>query len=153
MFQGMKTFELSNRGASPRRAVAGWSGRCLWTGRALFSHPQYLCVSNRGPALITGQGMGDGGRRWSKPTAWVRLLAPPPVSLHPTVVEMQVPGQVALALTRKAEAGFMKVPHAPVSGDRPGWSVCQWRSHLFFPRMHNDSYIPQVGCAVHSSHH
>lgn len=56
----------------------------------------------------------------------------------------------ALALTREAEAGFMKVPHAPMSGNRPGRSVCEWRSHLFFPRMHNDSYIPQVGSAVHS---
>lgn len=68
----------------------------------------------------------------------------------PTVVETQVPVQVALALTREAEAGFVKVPHAPVSGNGSGRSVCERRSHLFFPRMHNDSYIPQVGSAVHS---
>ena len=80
------------------------------------------------------------------------FLVPLPSSCPLTLVEMQVPGQVALALTREAEAGFMKVPHASVPGNRPGRSVCEWRSHLFFPRMHNDSYIPQVGSAVHSLH-
>lgn len=63
-----------------------------------------------------------------------------------------MPGQAALAFTREAEAGFMKVPHAPVSGDGPGRSVCERRSHLFFPGMHHDGYIPQVGSAVHPLH-
>lgn len=66
------------------------------------------------------------------------------------VVAMHVPARVALVLTREAEAGLVKVPHAPVSGNRPSRSVCEWRSHLFFPGMHNDSYVPQVGSAVHS---
>lgn len=71
-------------------------------------------------------------------------------SCYPTVGETQVPGRGALALTGEAEAGLMKVPHAPVSGHGPGGGVCERRSHLFFPRMHDDGYIPQVGSTVHS---
>lgn len=78
------------------------------------------------------------------------MRGPLALLLPPTMVETQVPVPAALAFTREAEAGFMKVPHAPMSGNRSGRGVCEWRSHLFFPRMHNDSYIPQVGSAVHS---
>lgn len=79
-----------------------------------------------------------------------RPLSPPPAAPRPTVVEMKAPVPAAPALTREAEAGFVKVPHAPVSCNGPGRSVCEWCAHLFFPRMHDDSYITQVGSAVYS---
>lgn len=79
-----------------------------------------------------------------------RPLSPPPAAPRPTVVEMKAPVRAAPALTGEAEAGFVKVPHAPVSCNGPGRSVCEWCAHLFFPRMHDDSYIPQVGSAVYS---
>ena len=55
MFQGMKTFELSNRGASPRRAVAGWSGRACGLGEPSFPIPS-ICVSLTGDP---GKGNGN----------------------------------------------------------------------------------------------
>ena len=79
------------------------------------------------------------------PSAWAGLC-----SGYPSGAETQVAIRAAPDLTREAEAGFMKIPHAPVSGDRPGRGVGERCSHLFLPRMHDDSYIPQVGSAVHS---
>lgn len=149
--RGFKRPKQKPWGDSPAaRDLLEW---CLGTGRALLPPNMYVWLI-LDLALITGHVTGEEGTRQGgkqhKSTAWLGLLALQPSSCHPPVVEMQVPVRVALALTREAEAGFMKVPHAPMSGHGPGRSVCERCSHLFFPRMHYDSYIPQVGSTVHS---
>lgn len=146
-----KFSELRNCGASSRQATASWNDWCPGTRRAL--PPLLIFVSLCGTQHPSADvGWGGGGREKTKRKSHGSPAARAGLSSgHPAEVEPRIPGGAALALTREAEAGLVKVPHAPVSGNGPSRSVCEWRSHLFFPGMHNDSYVPQVGSTVHSS--
>lgn len=131
------TARLGGRGDNEvhdRNIRLGRVSNGLWPVHQLVSSsvsPRSFSLYASNSMCCMSHGSGD--------TSWASLLS---ASSHHT----------SPFLTREAETGFMKVPHAPVPGDRPCGSVCQWCPHLFFPRVDNNSDVPQIGSAVHSPH-